>query len=498
MRRPLAASIQETRLGHPTQELRLRQQMTLAPRLQQSVKLLQMSALEFTTAVEHALATNPFLEDIDELDNDQPSIGAVPLSSVHGGGETEHVAEPASPATAEADDTPPDAPAYSGDYPTQSASGGDTKDMGQWVSASVSMRERLSADLGNYHLQPRDRLLAEFIIDALDDDGYLRAPLTSLCSTERPEFSPPPDEGEWLAALRLVQQLDAPGLAARDLAECLSLQLATVRAVDASIRDLALRIVNEHLDRLGKNDCVGLRRVLGCSDDEVRDACALIRSLNPKPGSRYSVDEPVYVVPDVFVDKWQGRWRVLPNRNAMPHARLHRTYADLFRRARLDDRSPMAQELQEARWLVRNVEQRYTTIQRVAEAIVKRQQTFFEYGEVALRPLMLREVADDLNMHESTVSRATVGKYMVTPRGVFEFRHFFSRELATESGGSCSAAAVRALIKEMVEAEDPSMPLSDVALTQQLAASGILLARRTVSKYRGQLRVPPAELRRQH
>ena len=158
----------------------------------------------------------------------------------------------------------------------------------------------------------------------------------------------------------------------------------------------------------------------------------------------------------------------------------------------------MAQELQEARWLVRNVEQRYTTIQRVAEAIVKRQQTFFEYGEVALRPLMLREVADDLDMHESTVSRATVGKYMVTPRGVFEFRHFFSRELATESGGSCSAAAVRALIKEMVDAEDPTMPLSDVALTQQLASSGILLARRTVSKYRGQLRVPPAELRRQH
>lgn len=484
-------------MGHPTQELRLRQQMTLAPRLQQSVKLLQMSALEFTTAVEHALATNPFLEDGDEQDAEQSEIRPDVKPAGHG----EHSDTPAEPAAAtdrDGDDAPPDAPAYSGDYPMPSSGIGEGKDLGQWASASLSMRERLSLDLGNYHLQPRDRLLAEFIIDALDDDGYLRVPLGSLCSVDRPEFNPPPDDGEWTAALRLVQQLDTPGLAARDLTECLTLQLTAARAVDTRNRDLALRIVREHLDRLGKNDCIGLRRLLECSDEALRDACALIRSLDPKPGARYSAEAPVYVVPDVFVDKWHARWRVLPNRNAMPHARLHRTYADLFRRARLDDRSPMAQELQEARWLVRNVEQRYTTIQRVAEAIVKRQQTFFEYGEVALRPLMLREVADDLDMHESTVSRATVGKYMVTPRGVFEFRHFFSRELATESGGSCSAAAVRALIKEMVDAEDPSMPLSDVALTQQLAASGILLARRTVSKYRGQLRVPPAELRRQH
>lgn len=486
-------------MGHPTQELRLRQQMTLAPRLQQSVKLLQMSALEFTTAVEHALATNPFLEDgDDEPDTEQLSMGPIPLTPNAGGADADPVVEPAAPSSADLDNVPPDVPGYSGDYPTQSSTGGDGKDMSQWASASVSMRERLSSDLGNYHLEPRDRLLAEFVIDALDDDGYLRVPLMSLCSADHSEFSPVPDEGEWMAALRLVQQLDAPGLAARDLTECLTLQLKAARNVDDAVRELALRIVQDHLDRLGKNDCVGLRRVLSCSDDALRDACALIRSLDPKPGSRYSSEEPVYVVPDVFVDKWHARWRVRPNRSAMPHARLHRTYADLFRRARLDDRSPMAQELQEARWLVRNVEQRYTTIQRVAEAIVNRQQTFFEYGEVALRPLMLREVADDLDMHESTVSRATVGKYMVTPRGVFEFRHFFSRELATESGGSCSAAAVRALIKEMVDAEDPAMPLSDVALTQQLAASGILLARRTVSKYRGQLRVPPAELRRQH
>jgi RNA polymerase sigma-54 factor len=478
-------------LVYPTQELRLRQQMALAPRLQQSVKLLQMTALEFTTAVEQALASNPFLEDPDELEDDLPAAA-----------EGFPPADPPQPAPLEPapheDLPPPDAPAYSGDYPTRAQGDGPDRDQGLWVSAPISMSQRLSQELGNYQLQARDRLLAEYIIDALDDDGYLRTPLSNLWEDAPRGAEPVPDECEWMTALRLVQQLDAPGLAARDLAECLTLQLAAATGISDELRTLALRIVHEQLERLARNDCVGLRQQLGCSEDALREACALIRSLDPKPGGRYSAEAPVYVVPDVFVDKGQSRWRVLPNRNAMPQARLHQTYAELFRRARLDDRSPMAQELQEARWLVRNVEQRYITIQRVAEAIVKRQQTFFEYGDVALRPLMLREVADDLDMHESTVSRATVGKYMVTPRGVFEFRHFFSRELATDTGGSCSATAVRALIKEMVEAEDPAMPLSDVALTQQLAASGILLARRTVSKYRGQLRMPPAELRRRH
>ncbi|CAB3711606.1 RNA polymerase factor sigma-54 [Achromobacter sp. 2789STDY5608633] len=484
-------------MGHPMQELRLRQQMTLAPRLQQSVKLLQMSALEFTTAVELALATNPFLEEAEEQAPDPAPAGRdAAQASPSAPGVTEE------PVPGQGEDAPPESPAtaseYSGDYPASHRGDGEDHDLSQWASAPVSMREKLSRDLGNYRLGPRDRLLAEFIIDALDEDGYLRTPLAGLCGALSPDFTPPPEESEWLAALRLVQQLDAPGLGARDLQECLTLQLEAAPGLEASLRALALRIVREQIDRLAKNDAAGLRRALNCSEDALRDACALIRALDPKPGRRYDDQAPAYVVPDVFVDKWRSRWRVLPNRGAMPQARLHHVYAELFRRARLDDRSPMAQELQEARWLVRNVEQRYTTIQRVAEAIVKRQQTFFEYGEVALRPLMLKEVADDLDMHESTVSRATVGKYMVTPRGVFEFRHFFSRELPTDSGGTCSAAAVRALIKELIEAEDPAMPLSDVALAQQLATNGIVLARRTVSKYRGQLRLPPAELRRAH
>ncbi|MGB3819884.1 RNA polymerase factor sigma-54 [Achromobacter pulmonis] len=478
------------------QELRLRQQMTLAPRLQQSVKLLQMSALEFTTAVELALASNPFLEEAETPADTQaagPHGANASATQAAPDGGAESAAAPVMAA-----DAPQPPREYAGDYPTSAHADGPERDLGQWASAPVSMREKLSLELGNYRLGPRDRLLAEFIIDSLDEDGYLRTPPASLCDALSPDFSPPPDDGEWLAALRLVQQLDAPGLGARDLQECLALQLEAAPGLNAPLRALALRIVREQIERLARNDFAAMRHALDCDDEALRAACSLIRGLDPKPGRRYDDQTPAYVVPDVFVDKWRSRWRVQPNRGAMPQARLHEVYAELFRRARLDDRSPMAQELQEARWLVRNVEQRYSTIQRVAEAIVKRQQTFFEYGDVALRPLMLKEVADDLDMHESTVSRATVGKYMVTPRGVFEFRHFFSRELPTDSGGTCSAAAVRALIKELIEAEDPAMPLSDVALAQQLAANGIVLARRTVSKYRGQLRLPPAELRRVH
>lgn len=472
------------------QELRLRQQLTLAPRLQQSVKMLQMSSLEFSMAIQQALATNPFLEE------DAPDDGGEPRQrepdSPPAAGSPERTTDPPREAEAAA----PSQHEYSGDYPARPRSD-ESPDLAQWNAALPSMRERLSRSLDGYRLSARDRALTELIVDALDEDGYLHVPLSELCR-ESQEFDPPPAEEEWNAALRLVQQVDAPGLAARDLSECLMLQLDCVRHAAPRVHGLAMEIARAHLPQLARRDNTGLMRCLQCTDAELRGACDLIRSLDPKPGLRYSNEAPAYVVPDVYVQKWQSRWQVIVNRRATPRARLHEAYADLFHRAHMDDRSPMAQELQEARWLVRNVEQRHTTIQRVAQAIVKKQQMFFDYGETALRPLMLREVAQELEMHESTVSRATANKYMVTPRGVFEFRHFFSRELATRSGGSCSSAAVRALIKEMIENEDAAGPLSDVALTQQLASQGILLARRTVSKYRAQLRLPQAELRRQY
>lgn len=477
-------------------ELRLRQQTTLAPRMQQSVQLLQLSALEFSVAIQNALNTNPFLEEDDapgEIDN---------LASLNQ--ETAH----ADPSTAQEpyvesvshDDAARDLYAYSGDYPTRRAalSDGADHDVAHWVAAQQTLQSRLREALCAHPLSDRDQLLAQYIIDALDDDGYLRMSLDSLAGQH--DFDPTPQPSEWSAALHLVQNLLAPGVGARDLSECLLLQLRALASDDEhpEITELAMTIVRSHLDLLARNDWNALLRVTHSSAARLREACDRIRALDPRPGRRYDQEAPVYVVPDVIVRKYQGQWQVLPNRDAMPRARLDRVYADLFRHARHDERGPLAQELQEARWLVRNVEQRYSTIQRVAEAIVQRQQRFFEYGEVALRPLLLREIADALDIHESTVSRATANKYMVTPRGLFEFRHFFSRELATASGGSCSAAAVQALIREWIAEEDPREPLSDVALTERLAADGIVVARRTVSKYRGQLKLPSAELRRRH
>jgi len=476
-------------------ELRLRQHTTLAPRMQQSVQLLQLSALEFSVAIQNALNTNPFLEEEETQSNgaqtaSTDAAGASPVAS--------HDAVTYEDTHQNKDEFTSAPNGYSGDYPTKRmvASDGVDHDFSHWVSAQPSLQSRMREALCAHRLSERDRLLAEYIIDALDGDGYLRTPLHTLAGQR--DFEPAPEPSEWTAALHLVQHLQTPGLAARDLSECLTLQLQADPEQDDETTTLALTIVRRHLDLLGRNDWNALLRQTGCSPTQLRRACDRIRALDPKPGRRYDQETAVYVVPDVIVRKQQGRWQVQPNRDAMPRARLDNVYTDLFRRVRHDERGPLAQELQEARWLVRNVEQRHSTIQRVAEAIVQRQQRFFEYGEVALRPLLLREIADVLDIHESTVSRATANKYMITPRGLYEFRHFFSRELATVTGGSCSAASVQALIREWIAEEDAREPLSDVTLTERLAQDGIVVARRTVSKYRAQLKLPAAELRRRY
>jgi RNA polymerase sigma-54 factor len=490
-------------LVHASYDLRTRQQTSLTPRLQQSVKLLQMSALEFTQEVQQALSTNPFLEEGDEEEpSDDPGedrIDGIDLADRYrnddGPGPSVDSASDESASAENYTDLPEvqTADSYSGDYPSPRAAGDGDSDVGQWAKSTLGMHDHLSRDLMSYRLSPRDRLLAEYIIEALDDDGYLRIPLEELAGEA--SFSEPVALSEWETSLKLVQQLDAPGLAARSLEECLCLQLNAMPESTPG-KALALRVVKAELHRLARHDYSGLERSLNCSSECMREACNLIQHLDPKPGRRYTRDDTAFVIPDVIVHKTQNRWVVTANRGAMPRARLHGTYPALFRSCRTDDRAPMAQELQEARWLIRNIEQRYATIQRVAEAIVERQQTFFEYGAIALRPLMLREIADELSIHESTVSRATGNKYMETPRGLFEFKHFFSRELATETGGTCSASAVRALIKEMIESENPHEPLSDVDLARLLSEQGVVVARRTVSKYRGQLKAPPAELRR--
>lgn len=488
-------------MKHAAQEFRLTQQAMLAPRLQQSVRLLQMSTIEFTDAVQQALNSNPFLEDADDNGEESPSTQAAQGSPEIGSNAQETITVSSvslqeQPATLDCPYKDEGESTYSGDYPEASSGNEARQDVSDWVSAPSSLRQHLSQELGNYVLSDRDRLLTNYVIDALDDDGYLHTALEDLAKLS--DFSPVPDLSEWRAALQRVQQLDAPGLGARSLRECLELQLRQVCPESQPIQKLALDIVQQHLDVLGRNDFTGLQRLLHCPEHDLRLACSLIRSLDPKPGRWYDTSLSDYVIPDVIVRKEQSHWRVLPNRAAMPSARLNQAYAAISQCSGQGAHTALSHELQEARWLLHHIEQRYATIERVAQAIVGRQRRFFEYGEIAIRPLMLRDIALELNIHESTVSRASANKYMLTPRGIVAFRHFFSRELATESGGSCSSIAVRTRIRELIESENPQRPMSDVALAHSLATSGIVVARRTVSKYRTQLNLPAAEMRRHH
>ena len=493
----------------PSIELRTRQSLALTPRLQQSVRLLQLSSLEFQQELRTALDTNPFLE-YDSTDTEDVALaaatpgddaGEMPATDTAAAATAEPESLPADTGgsdtieSAGQDDIPGD---FSGDYSSRSSmrqnGDADSSDPAEWARSQPSLREQLHDSLCLYRLDDRDRAVARFIIEALDDDGYLRQSLSDLAASV--ELQPELTEAELLVALRLVQSLDRPGLGARSLSECLSLQLNAL-SPDTPGRDVACLVVEQHLERLARREQAELQKQIGCSAEELRVACALVRKLDPKPGNSYGRTEDNYVVPDVIVRQVRNKWVVSINPAVQPRARIHRMYAELFAQSAGASRSPLAQQLQEARWLIRNAQQRFDTIQRVAECIVAYQKAFFQYGEIALKPMVLRDVAEELGLHESTISRATGNKYMATPRGIFEFKHFFPRELGTESGGTCSAAAVRALLKEMIAAENTHDPLSDVTLAKMLADQGVLVARRTVAKYRHMMKVPPAELRRQ-
>jgi len=450
--------------------LRLKQQLTLTPRLQQSVKLLQLSALECVQELHQAIAQNPFLEE-----------GAEGAESSDSRAEREEAAEDGSRADL--------------DFSSSGGGGGggggeETPDWTEWTASPSTLHDSLREQLLLLGLTERDHVLANLIIDALDDDGFLRLPLEDVAA-----LVPGAPPGEIETALRIVQTLEPSGIAARDLGECLALQLEAM-ARDTPGRDIALEVVQNRLSMMAARDNTRLLDALGCSEEELRLAMELIRSLDPRPGSKIGTFEPRAIVPDVIVRKDKKRWIVTVNSAIYPRIRVNQQYADYFRQARDGETALLAQHLQEARWLVRNLEQRFLTIQRVAEAVVARQRNFFEYGDLAMRPLTLREIADELGLHESTVSRATSHKFMATPRGVVAFKRFFSRQLATTSGGSCSATAIRALLREFIAAEDRRNPLSDVQLTELLADRGVKVARRTVTKYRRSMQLPAVDFRR--
>jgi len=463
-------------------ELRLRQHLAITPQIQQALRLLQLSSQEFTQEVEQAVTSNPFLEE-------DPDAPAPPAAAI------------AMPAPSETAVSTPDS-MESGEAPVPLAlheigrsgggsSGDEENDWTEWTESPVSLRDNLRNQLLLSPMSDRDRTLAHMIIDELTDAGYLETPLAELAELISPEEGV--DVRELGAALKLVQQLEPPGIAARSLQECLQLQLQAL-APDTPALPLAMALVGEHFDLLARREFTRLQQILDCDEDALHSARALIRTLEPRPGRSFAPDNTRYVVPDIIVTNQRGRWVATLNPAVQPQVRINRAYADIA--AGRNGGGSFSRLLQEARWLLRNVEQRFNTIQRVADAIVVRQRVFFSYGEAAMKPMALKDIATELGLHESTVCRVTNGKYMATPRGLFEFKYFFSRQLATEDGGSCSATAIRALMKELIAAEDPQSPLSDAQLARMLAEQGLKLARRTVTKYRTLMRVPSVELRR--
>ena len=472
-------------------QLKLGQHLTLTPQLQQSIRLLQLSTLELNQELEQLLQDNPLLEREDE-DADEASRTAAeaPVHTAEAESQSTDTPQPESaesePATA-LDDA---------DWNDYSSAGGDDED-NEYAQGSVSgatLREHLLNQLIVSPLTLRDRTLVAALIDDLDESGFLTQPLADITASLQDELEElEPEEVE--TALKHLQNMDPTGVGARNLAECLTLQLRAL-PVDTPARDAAMRLTTDYLDLLAARDVGKLKKLLAIDDTTLRAARALILSLNPRPGAAFGADETHYVIPDVYVRKVKGMWIASLNADAMPKLRVNRVYADILSRHRENGGSQLSSQLQEARWLIKNVQQRFDTILRVSQAIVDRQKHFFEHGEVAMRPLVLREIADAVELHESTISRVTTQKYMMTPRGLYELKYFFGSHVSTDNGGACSSTAIRALIKQLIAAESGRKPLSDGQLAEVLGQQGIVVARRTVAKYRESMQIPPANMRR--
>ncbi|MCZ7563007.1 MAG: RNA polymerase factor sigma-54 [Burkholderiales bacterium] len=478
-----------------TLQLKLSQHLTLTPQLQQSIRLLQLSTLELNQELERFLAENPLLEREESEEGDESPV--VPLNGAP---------TPVHQSTEDSGGAPDEPPAYDESRPgdvdwfLEGIPGGggthedaDDGEYPQLAAEAPSLREHLLGQLSLTTLPDRDRSLVAALVDALDEDGYLSQPLEEIAALFPAEAGVEIDE--LAIALRHLQNFDPTGVGARGPEECLALQLEALPEATPG-RDHALRMARDHLALLAARDFARLRKLLHCDDAALRTAQKLIQSLNPRPGSAYGPLETRYVIADVILRKVKNVWVAMLNPAAMPKLRINRIYADILQANRSASGSQLAAQLQEARWLIKNVQQRFETIQRVSQAIVDRQRHFFEHGEVAMRPLVLREIAEALGLHESTVSRVTTQKFMATPRGIFELKYFFGSHVATDTGGACSATAIRALIKQLVAAEDARKPLSDSKISEVLGQQGIVVARRTIAKYRESLQIPPVNLRK--
>lgn len=474
----------------PSLQLRVGQQLTLTPQLKQAIRLLTLSTLELQSELSLAIETNPMLEwdEAPAADSHAEALEASTdeAQAADAGDAPADAAERAEEDWREGDgfDLPDYAAGRQGDDGEED--NGDPR-----FAAVPDLADHLLWQLHLSHLSTRDLAIAQVIVEALDEDGYLGESDEALIAAVAPEHRVGADE---IAAVRhFVQQLEPVGVASRDLRECLCVQL--LQFPDDAARSLALRIVATHLEPLARQERARLARDLGVSEAELEAASALIRRCAPKPGARFAAISAEHVIPDVYVYKRGLHWEVSLNPVAAPKLRVNDHYASLLRRCARDEGSALKSQLQEARWLLKSLEQRDQTVLKVARVIVERQHGYFERGPEAMKPMVLREVAEDIGMHESTVSRVTTRKYMHTPRGTLEFKYFFSSHVSTRDGGEASSTAIQAMIKKLIDEENPQKPLSDSSISDVLKRRGILVARRTVAKYREALRIPSSNER---
>lgn len=474
-------------------QLKLSQQLTLTPQLQQSIRLLQLSTVELQQEIEQFLLQNPMLERVDEYEAPSDIEPAhPPHDAVNEPSDTNHDSpkEDLSETHLELD--------YGGDWGNSSGLPRDEDedfDPHGRLCHEPTLREHLLSQLVEHVLSARDRAIVTLLIEALNEQGYLEDSLDHLAAELSEELATEADEllGELQVGLSLLQQFEPAGVGARNLHESMRLQLQA--QPHSAIRNLALEISQQHLNLLANRDFSRLRKLTGQDDHALKAAQQLIASLNPYPAAGFGGEETRYVAADIVVQKQGAAWVARLNSAAMPRLRVNSLYANLLKQQR-ESGNALNGQLQEARWLVRNIRQRFDTILRVAEAIVIRQQAFFEHGEEAMLPLVLREIAEELGLHESTISRVTSQKFLLCPRGLFELKYFFGSGLETDSGESCSATAIKARLKKLIQAEDPKKPLSDNTLAELLSREGIQVARRTVAKYREALHLPPANQRK--